>query len=354
MTTQNPMSEMLTLGLSTAAASALSKCFSTFTLRKQVIEHPKFTLAIREIARLHERGKALGVAEGLLFVAQTGSGKTTVLQYYESRFPRIGTRRGTRIPVLRVDTPESPTVKTLAEAILFAMGDPAAAKGTASAKTNRIIHFFKECGVELLFIDEFQHFIDGQRTTESKRVSDWLKNLINKVAIPVILAGLPRSIAVVNANPQLRRRFGAPHYMQPFGFDNQEEQLEFRGVLKGIQSRLPVPCIDLSEANLAQRFYFASHGLLDYVVKIIDDAVSRTCSGSGEPLTQESFAAAFKQTVWLDVPDHLNPFSKGATLRLLNRTREPFDIWDDVTQYTSTQACQKTMHRAVVGKRTTK
>lgn len=354
MTAKNSMSEMLTLGLSDTTASASSRSLSTFTLRKQVIEHSKFTLAIREIARLHERGKTLGVAEGLLFVAQTGSGKTTVLQYYESRFPRLETTRGTRIPVLRVDTPESPTVKTLAEAILFAMGDPAAAKGTASAKTNRIIHFFKECGVELLFIDEFQHFFDGRRVTESKRVSDWLKNLINKVGIPVILAGLPRSIAVVNANPQLRRRFGAPHYMQPFGFDNQEERLEFRGVLKGIQSRLPMPCIDLSEVSMAQRFYFASHGLLDYVVKIIDDAVSRACSDSGELLTQQAFEAAFKRTIWLDAPDHLNPFSKVATLRLLNRTLEPFDIWDDITQYTSTQGYQKSEHRAVVGMRTTK
>lgn len=354
MTTQNPMHEMLTLGLSDSVISASSKCLSTFTLRKQIIEHPKFTLAIREIARLHERGKEAGVAEGLLLVAQTGSGKTTVLQYYENRFQRIETTRGTRIPVLRVDTPESPSVKTLAEAILFAMGDPAAAKGTASAKTNRIIHFFKECGVELLLIDEFQHFFDGHRTTESKRVSDWLKNLINKVCIPVILAGLPRSIAVVNANPQLRRRLGAPHYMQPFEFGNQDDQFEFRGVLNGIQARLPVPCIDLSEANMAQRFYFASHGLFDYVVKIIDDAVSRACIGSGEELTQKSFEASFKRTIWLDAPNDLNPFSQGATLRLLNRTLEPFDMWDDIAQYTSTQSYQKAVRRIVGGKRTTK
>lgn len=350
MTTQNSTSEMLTLGLSESSISDKSKCLMNFTLRKQVIEHPKFTLAIREIARLHERGKSVGVAEGLLLVAQTGSGKTTVLEYYESRFPRIETIRGTRILVLRVDTPESPSVKTLAEAILFAMGDPAASKGTVTAKTNRIIHFLKECGVELIFIDEFQHFYDGRRASESKRVSDWLKNLINKAGIPVVLSGLPRSISVVNANPQLRRRFGAPHYMQPFGFDNQEERLEFRSVLKIIQSRIPVPCVDLSEANLAQRFFFASHGLLDYVVKIIDDAVSRTDIDSEEQLTQKSFEASFKRTIWLDAPDHLNPFSKGATLRLLNRTLEPFDIWDDISQYTSTQGYQKSVAKLVVKK----
>lgn len=340
MTTKNALPEMLAIGLSAPSTLLRSLPEINFTLRKQVIEHSKFTAAIREIARLHKRGKDAGVAEGMLFVAQTGSGKTTALQYYESRFPRIDTERGTTIPVLRVDTPESPSVKSLAEAILYAMGDPAAAKGTATAKTNRIVYFFVECSVELLFIDEFQHFYDGRRNSESRRVSDWLKNLINRVGIPVVLAGLPRSISVVNANSQLRRRFGAPYYMPPFNFDSNDDQLEFRGVLKGIQSRLPLTCIDLSEANIARSFYFASHGLLDYVVKIIDDAVSRASIRDGLCLNLSSFEAAFKRTIWRDVPDTLNPFAPNAKLRLLNRNLEPFDIWDDIAQYTTTGGYQ--------------
>lgn len=341
MTSKNSLIEMLTLGLPNASDSVTTKKLSTFTLRKQIIEHPTFTLAIREIARLHERGKVAGVAEGLLLVAQTGSGKTTALKYYEKKFPRTTTRTGARIPVLRVDTPESPTVKTLAEAILFAMGDPSATKGTATAMTNRIIHFFKECGVEILLIDEFQHFYDGRRFAESKRVSDWLKNLINKVGIPVILAGLPRSIAVVNANPQLRRRFGAPHYMQPFEFGTGEQQLQFRGILNVIQARLPMRCIDLADPSMAQRFYYASHGLMDYVVKIIDDAVSRAGNHSDRALTLQDFELAFKRAVWLDAPDHLNPFSKKAALRLLTKPLEPFDVWDDISQYTSMRSAKK-------------
>ena len=47
MTKPNLMYEMLTLGLSDAAVSASFKCLSTFTLRRQVIEHSKFTFAIR-------------------------------------------------------------------------------------------------------------------------------------------------------------------------------------------------------------------------------------------------------------------------------------------------------------------
>jgi hypothetical protein len=90
-----------------------------------------------------------------------------------------------------------------------------------------------------LALDEFQHFFDGKRLTESQRVSDWLKLLIETLQVPVVLAGLPRAMQVVNNNPQLRRRFAAPHYMEPFEFGTVDERKEFRAVLKGLSVGLP-------------------------------------------------------------------------------------------------------------------
>lgn len=341
MSARDQVHSLLTLGIEEGSAAALPAAISNFTLRKEFIEHPKFTAVIREIARIHQRGRAAGVAEGLLLVAQTGSGKTTALEYYRARFPRSVEAGVTKIPVLFVETPESPSVKDLAEAILHALGDPAASKGTAAAKTQRIVMFFRECGVQLLLIDEFQHFFDGSRVTESRRVSDWLKSLINKVGVPVVLAGLPRAIQVVNINPQLRRRFATPYYMEPFSFATAPDRLEFRGVLKSIQARLPNGSVDLSGADMARRFYFASHGLFDYVVKIIDDAASRGGTGPGGMLSMADYARAFKAVVWSAAPDQLNPFIETAKLRLLTQPLEPFDIWDDVANYTTRASSRK-------------
>ena len=332
------MYELQTLGLSAAQVRLPPAAIANFTLRKEIIEHPKFTAAIREVARIHQRGRHAATAESLLLVGQTGGGKTTLLESYARRFPRTTVDGTVKIRVLLIRTPESPSVKDFAEAILVALGDPAAASGTAQAKTRRIIHFLKECGVELLLIDEFQHFFDGRRVAESRRISDWLKTLINVAGIPVVLAGLPRAIQVVNMNPQLRRRFASPHYMEPFSFETDADQKEFRGVLKGIQRKLPMGSVDLSEANMARRFYYASHGLFDYVVKVIDDAASRGGTGDGGRLTMADYAASFKRTVWSAAPDQLNPFMEKATLRLLRQPLEPFDIWDDIAQYTTTAA----------------
>lgn len=309
--------------------------FPNFTIRKTVIEHSAFSEGIRKIAVLHSRGTNAGVAEGLLIYGQTGSGKSTAFRYYASRFPPTKVAGHARIPVVTVTTPESPTVKTLAEVILTSMGDPAASSGTANTKTARISYLFKRCNVELLLIDEFQHFSEGHREVAQRSVTDWLKNLFNVTNVPVVLAGLPRAISVINANSQLRRRFSSPWYLKPFEFNTEDEQQTFRAVLKGIHCELPVQCPPLHEANIARRFFYASNGLIDYVVKIIDTAVSSLPADGVLELNMESFATAFRQSVWREAPEELNPFSKNALLRPLTRFGEPFDIWDDPAQYTA-------------------
>ena len=58
-------------------APALSP-HSDFTLRNRVIAHPEFAYAVRQLADAHFRFKRNGKAQGLVFVGQSGSGKSTV------------------------------------------------------------------------------------------------------------------------------------------------------------------------------------------------------------------------------------------------------------------------------------
>lgn len=121
--------------------------------------------------------------------------------------------------------------------------------------------------------------------------------------------------------------------MRPFGFETAQEQKEFRALLKTIQTKLPCDCIKLSDANVARSFYYATHGLFDYIVKIIDDAVSRGGTGPQGKIAINDFASAFKSTVWMDAPDELNPFSGMKTFRHLTALGEPFEILDDFELY---------------------
>lgn len=312
-----------------------------FSLRKELISFPAFERTVEEIALLHYRWRQSGVCEGLLVYGQHGSGKSTAISHYLKQFPRKRVSGVTRIPVLLALTPETPSVVSLSDVLLSSLGDPIATRGTAATKLKRIVHFFKECGVEMLILDEFHHFFDTHRVQEGRRVSDWLKNLMNLTGICVVLVGLPRSIAALNSNPQLRRRFRSPLHHREFGFVEEGAQKEFRALLNALDQCLPVKFSpSLAEPSTARQMYYATHGLIDYVVKIIDDAVAMSGATSGHALGANQLVSAFKRQVWAECPDWINPFL-AEKLRLLVQPREPFCDWDDPSQYSMSERTRK-------------
>lgn len=299
-----------------------------FSLKGRVIQYPVYLGARDRIARLHARGVVAGTAEGLLLTGPAGSGKSTLLASYAASFPPEESKDRTVIPVLMVDTPSGPTVKNLTEVILRTLGDPLATRGSAETKTRRIYWLLKECRVQLLVIDEFNHFYDSSDRRQATQVTDWLKNVINVAQIPVVLAGLPRSESVVRANPQLARRFSSRYSLRPFAFGSETEQFEFRALLRALQSSLPLPAPILYEANLARRFFIASAGLIDFVIKTIEGAVVAAALEDASELALHHFAEGFREKVWRDAPDALNPFSENSVLRPLTRVGEPFELWE--------------------------
>ena len=300
-----------------------------FSLKKMLFPHSRFREALRRIAWLHNYSQENEVGGGLLITGHSGLGKTTILQHYLDLFPRVDETNHTRIPVLYVTAPASPTVKSMAEAILVALGDPMARRGSAEEKTFRIYQLLQACQVELLMIDEFQHFCYAHSIVEFRSIADWLKNVISLTGMGVVLCGLPEAEMVIQSNEQLARRFSTKYALTPFRLANDEDFKEFRGILKSFQTAIPLSTEEpLYEANLARRFLIASNGLLDYVRKILEGAVEVAESAKRESLDVDLYAAGFRKQVWSEVPDRLNPFHPKSPLRPLIRPGEPFYAGD--------------------------
>lgn len=296
-----------------------------FKLRIDPLPHRRYREAMFRMAELHQQRRRYGIGGGLLLTGPSGAGKSTMVRAYHANFARQYLAERTAVPVLLVSVPSSPTAKSLAGAILQALGQKKAHRGTAPEKTTLIYDLFAKCGVEMVLLDEFQHLFYPPTLNAFRDVTDWLKNFLEDTKVGMVACGLSAAEMVVNSNEQLARRFSERIRLSPFAMEDEADFQEFRGILKALQALLPLPTdLPLYEANLARRIYICSYGLFDYVVKVLEGAISVASSAGIECIDCQVMAEAFRKRVWRDVPERLNPFHPESPLRPLDRAGEVF------------------------------
>lgn len=235
----------------------------------------------------------------LALIGPSRSGKSSVLENIESRDPQIRLDDGLIVPILRVSTPSSPTVKGLAEILLAKLGDPSPGKGTETNMTSRLITLLKAAKTKMIMIDEFQHFYDKSSHKVMHHVADWLKLLIDQSRVALVVSGLPSCQAVLNQNEQLAGRFLAPIHMPRFDWKNGNLREEFIAILGAFQeglSEYDLPKLDSD--TMAFRFYCASGGLIGYVAKILREAIWNAISANTNVISLEDLAKAHYNSVY--------------------------------------------------------
>lgn len=296
-------------------------------VRNTLIEHPAFASGITAIQRCHRMGK-FGLEEpGCLFVTGvSGSGKSTLRKEYARHHPRQETDKGTEIPVLHLELPAQPTIKNVAERILLELGDPLFTRGSAEAMTSRIVTLFRNCRVELVILDEFQHFIDHSSEKIETRVADWLKHLVNITKVPFVLMGLHRCRRILQSNEQLRRRFSRQIELMPFGISDKRSRRIFDGLMRSIWTNLPVPPVPelVGDGDHLDRIHFATYGLMGYIMMLVSTSVEIALDEKRPFIDQDTLLQAFVESIWPDARGHLNPFHPRFICRPLTNAGEPF------------------------------
>jgi predicted AAA+ superfamily ATPase len=258
------------------------------------------------------RSKKAREAQCMLIEGLQGAGKTTLREYYESQHKRKETEDGMFIPVLATQIGVPATEKSLATSLLEALGDPAADKGTVVSQTMRLRHLLKDCKTELIILDEFQHFIDRDSLKVLKKISDWLKTLINDTKIPIVLIGMPYSHIVLDArgNEQLKRRFSVRESLKPFEWGStQEERVNLRKFLRAVDEALPLnERSQLGSTQIAFRFYCATNGIVSYIMDIIKGACYLAFDTGAQLLNLDTLADAYDSRFALEFPERVNPF----------------------------------------------
>lgn len=287
------------------------------------IRYPRLKTLHKKIDFCRTYSKIAAEPECILITGTQGAGKTTLLEWYAGDFAIRELPEKLVVPILTVLVLSPATVKGLATEMLKAIGDPAADRGTVSSITLRLRKFLVGCEVELIILDEFQHFDDRNSRGVLKTVSDWLKNLLNQTKVPIVLVGMPGCESVLDAkgNEQLKRRFSNRERIEPFSWQGPKEIQEFRQLLKKIDDELPL-LTDSHLADFATAFLIhrATDGVINYVMKLLRRASRMAIERGLERIDQLLLADAYEEVPANEFTQRPNPFLTSSNQPLAKRS----------------------------------
>lgn len=294
---------------------------------EQYIPFPPFVAAKNAIeANLHLY-RASGLARHMLVLGEAGSGKTSLCRWLLGQHPRRRLQEGDKIVILLVSIPPAASVVGIADAFLNALGDPDPSGGTLTLKTARIVTLCRYCGVEMILLDESQHLQDRGGSITHYMVGDWFKHLIDQLAVPTVMLGLPRLRQLLQTNEQLRRRFSRRIWLALGRSETESIETECLQLFLSLASLLEVPvsAYPYSAQEMGQRLFYACDGRVGYIKKIIFAALRRALELDFESIDAGLLEQAFIEEVWSEAVGKLNPFHEQFEFRRLDRGDEPFE-----------------------------
>lgn len=271
---------------------------------------------INDIKQSRFLAKEVGYDEqpdSILIVGESGVGKTELLKRYVSQFPRyVRTNQDgipcDIVPIVSVSLPDDASGRAAPVEILKALGGEAdKPKGTRAELNRRFCNRAKDSKVELIVIDEFHHAFSNITSVQLKNAADWIKNLINKTGIPVVLMGLPICLEILQRHPELRNRFSIVHQIERFSLADIKK---WRVFLKKLDQSLGFKYLTgLDEPDLALRLLALSGGLLTVLMKKVIRPAARMAIDNGEEyISIENMLSVSCKRLNMQMRD--NPLSK--------------------------------------------
>ncbi len=288
-------------------------------VKKVYVKYPRSEEILDRIDYVRVEAKdALDAENNLQVTGGLGAGKTRLITKYEKRFPRYEMEKQTSagpimitiVPVLSASIPAKATDKTLLTELLNRLGDPDPKAGNTTSQTHRLCELCEKCMVEIILLDECQHFIDTDSEKVLMKVANCLKDILIKTKKPIILFGMPNSARILNENGQLNRRFTRRMSLDPLGWNADEgEWCELKEFLKCLNDALPFEqSSNLSDHSIAYRFHVATEGVVEKIMKLVRTAACFAIEQGKGHIRMEDLSDAYYDQLADASPEQDNPF----------------------------------------------
>lgn len=295
------------------------------------IPHPRIRQALDAMHDRIQSTSRTGTSTGLFVFGDTGSGKTrlaTHMQDLVAAMPSEPTPNADHVPVIVVKCPEVSTRKQLAIQVLAAMGAATPRSRTYSDLIYQIAKISRPTKLKVIIIDDIQDLLRGRSRNGARETAVALRDLFDLLSVTIVLLGTPESLQILQDNIQLRKRIPFRHRLPYFDMEGEHEMQQFKKLVHELEKWVPVAeRSDLTSAEMLLRLSRASNGIFQFLLELLDRAVSEAMAEGVEEITRQHLARAF-EWIFGDAYSKANPFTVDLReLRALDKPEEPFHAW---------------------------
>ncbi len=255
----------------------------------------------------------------LVVVGERGVGKSAFLKQYAAQFPPVEIVDGNVLtrtrPVVYVSFPSSPTLKGAAEEFARVLLGQESTRQSRTQLTSLIKEKLKELQVEIVIADEFQH-VQEEGVKGKSAVADWLKDIIKVTGVPFVLAGMPETVDIIEADEQLFSLTEEATVISAYSWTDVSSRRAWQALLAEIDKQLPFnERSDLAEKDTARNLFDCTQGYLRPLRAILRIATARAIRNNANRLVWDDLAAGYHRLPKSPLVKG-NPFDRN---RLFNR-----------------------------------
>jgi hypothetical protein len=242
----------------------------------------------------------------LAIIGETNNGKTMLLKtFYRRHAPtEEAYLEHPTLPILMIQAPPEPSEGRLYADILTSLFSYAGARETADSKLQRIRMLLTNLETRMIILDEFQNTLAGSGS-RLRRFLNGIKYLGNELSIPIIVAGTPETLNVLQSDPQIANRF-EPAFLQKWKLDE-----DYLRLLATIEPRLGLKQRSkLHEPLVARRLHEESEGTIGELMKLLQTLAKDAILSGKETITKDMVQRGHLETLNWKPPSLRNRYER--------------------------------------------
>ena len=217
----------------------------------------------------------------------SGVGKSSLIATLARTYPSTRVNGRLAVPVLVVEVPQFASAKQLPSCVLQALGLQVTRSMTVGAMFELMQKQLELAGTRVVIFDEISHLVDEGSRVPPRAASDWLKTLVDKANVTLIVFGIPRLERLFSANEQLRRRSRPPRDFRPYDATDVQQMTDYAACVTNYVRMFAAAGypIHVPPRVLVQQTYLLTGGLIGVLSDFMRELARRGACGSPRVLT---------------------------------------------------------------------